>query len=323
MTSIQATSLPKVHLSLESQIALLKKRGMIFSDEEKARTALNKINYYRLSGYWYPFRKTNPVGTPGRQDDFRDNTSFELILSLYDFDRNLRLLTLAATERIEVALRSEIAFYLGKRNIYAHECPSELDGKFTKDINPYTNNTYYYDWCQKLNKSISRSYEEFVDHHLRKYAGKMPIWVVTELWDFGQLSKFYEGMKYKDRQNVVAKYCTSLDVSTFVSWLKSSTYIRNVCAHHSRLWNKNMTVIPSIQANTQFNFLTHIANDNHAKTRVYGTLCILRLLMKWIALDDDWHQKLKELTTSFPDNDVVSLADAGFPNGWETRNLWK
>lgn len=322
-TTTVVVSPPKAHLSLADQLALLKSRGMVVGDDAEATKTLRKISYYRLSGYWYPFRNTNPVGVLGRQDNFKPGTSLDLIEAIYEFDRQLRLLILKAVERIEVSLRSDIAHYLGKRNVYAHDCPSELDGNFTNKRDKVTGNTSFDDWQDKLQKAVSRASEEFVDHHRIKYGGKMPIWVVTELWDFGQLSKFYEGMRFSDKTNIAKKFCSSLDAPSLVSWLKTVSLVRNVSAHHARLWNRNITAIPSISPTTQINFLQHLSNDSHARTRVYGALCILQLLLKWIAPSDDWHTELIGLANTFPTNSVVSLKDAGFPDDWKSKSLWR
>lgn len=322
-SSFQIVSPPKKHLSHEEQLERLKSRGLIVSDDTNALKILRKISYYRLSGYWYPFRKTNPVGMPGRQNEFVANASMDLIEQLYEFDRELRLLVLDAVERIEVILRSDVAHYLGKRNVYAHDCSSELDGSFVTGVDKRTGNTYYNDWQEKLQKAVSRASEDFVDHHNIKYGGKMPIWVTTELWDFGQLSKFYQGMRYKDKANIAKKYCSSLDGQTMASWLRTISLVRNASAHHSRLWNRNITAIPSITSSLPINFLSHIANDDHAKRRVYGSLCILQLFFRWISPNDNWHEKLIFLCEKFPQHELVTLKDAGFPQDWKDKHLWK
>lgn len=325
MTSqVPIISPPKRHLSHEEQLERLKSRGLLVADDEKALKTLRKISYYRLSGYWYPYRKTNPVGTPGRQNLFSADTSLELIEQLYEFDRELRLLVLDAVERIEVILRSDIAHYLGKRNVYAHDCPNELDGNFTSKItDEVTGYTSYNDWRERVQKAVSRASEDFVDHHNIKYGGKMPIWVISELWDFGQLSKFYQGMKYKDKTHIAKKYCITLDANTMTSWLRTISLLRNVSAHHSRLWNRNITSIPSITSSLNINFLNHIANDDHAKSRAYGSLCILQLFLRWISPTDSWHVKLISLCEKFPVHELVTLKDAGFPEDWKDKHLWK
>ena len=121
----------KVKQRLDDQIRKLESRNMEVSDHKKARNYLSNISYYRLSGYWYPFRKFQ-ADQKGRQDTFKDGTTFKNIIELYVFDKKLRLLALDAIERIEMAIRSDIAYILGERSPKAHELPDHLHGNFTK-----------------------------------------------------------------------------------------------------------------------------------------------------------------------------------------------
>src|SRR5260370_9155691 len=95
----------KPYLPVPNQLALIKGRGMVISDDALAETYLNKIGYYRLSGYWYPYRKStlsNQIRTV--LDDFRKGTKFSEIVDLYVFDKKLRLLLLCVIDPLEIAL---------------------------------------------------------------------------------------------------------------------------------------------------------------------------------------------------------------------------
>lgn len=102
----------KLHLSYPVQIGLLRARKLAINDEPAALAALQRIGYYRLVGYWFPLRKPDPNNGAARLDDFQDGATFELAVNLYDFDRALRLLVLDAIERIEVAIRVDVAYLL-------------------------------------------------------------------------------------------------------------------------------------------------------------------------------------------------------------------
>jgi abortive infection bacteriophage resistance protein len=67
----------------------------------------------------------------------------------------------------------------------------------------------------------------------------LPIWVSVELWEFGMLSTFYQGMSVVDKSVIAMKYGVP-DWQVMQSWLRSLNFVRNVAAHHSRLWNKNL-----------------------------------------------------------------------------------
>src|ERR1043165_4000504 len=93
----------KPALSLNHQLQKWQSRGLNIADLAKATHFLKVIGYYRFSAYALPFQD-------GSHPDkhFKFGTDFEQILSLYVFDRELRLLTLDAIERIEVAVRAGI-----------------------------------------------------------------------------------------------------------------------------------------------------------------------------------------------------------------------
>lgn len=322
MAIIPIQSSIKFHKSVVEQVALLKSRGMVISDDQIATSTLSRVGYYRLSGYFYVLRKTNPVGTVGRQDDFQNGTSIELVRDIYEFDRHLRLLVLDAVERIEVAVRSDIAHRLGQRHRIAHEASAQLDGSFCNDIVPQTGKTAYQSWCERLQEVLKKAQkEDFVRHHNQSYGGKLPIWVVTEIWDFGLLSKFFAGMKFKDQQYIARKYGLN-EPKYLISWLRAINFARNVSAHHSRLWNRNFIDRPSFAPAQPHHRLAHISKDNNAQTRIYGTLCVLRTMLTVISPESDWHTELKELCTKFPQSALLDLNSAGFPNGWETMSLW-
>lgn len=96
------TTYNKPHLSYKNQIDLLKSRGLIVNDENFAITKLKHISYFRLSAYFLPFQST--------KDTFDHGTTFEQIIDLYHFDKELRLLTFGAIEKIEIFLRTSLAY---------------------------------------------------------------------------------------------------------------------------------------------------------------------------------------------------------------------
>lgn len=122
----------KPHLTLDDQASLLQSRGMIL-DRHQAVQWLGMIGYYRLSGYWYPYRV---LADGARTDQFLNSTSLEQVVHLYDFDRRLKLLMIDALERIEIGMRCRVGYTLGPRGPYAHLDPGDFDRKFTKTPPP-------------------------------------------------------------------------------------------------------------------------------------------------------------------------------------------
>jgi len=179
---INVTKLPytKPPLTIKQQISQLQKRGMVFEDTTQAAHYLSQINYYRLTAYWLSFESDHATHA------FQPGTSFEQVLNLYIFDRELRLLVLDAIERIEVSIRTQLSFQLGHR-YGAHPHLKSTLFKTSWDHARQVSN---------LTKEACRSKETFIQHLLAKYSDSLPpIWAVVEIMTLGQLSKWYANVK--------------------------------------------------------------------------------------------------------------------------------
>jgi abortive infection bacteriophage resistance protein len=311
---------------------------MEITDIPAASACLERIGYYRLSGYWYPFRKsrisTNPV--TGQvlinpitrkpqvvvEDDFRAGTTFQQVMDLYVFDKRLRLQFLDAIERVEVALRVDIALMLGARNPWAHRDRAQLHGNFAAKVDPSTGQSRFQDWLNRLDNTFDRSKEEFVKHFKLKYAGeKLPIWIAIELWDFGMLSTFLSGMKITDLQALALKYGLPR-VDLLTTWVRNINHVRNICAHHSRLWNRSPADQASPPKHGEISALDHLATDKVAQSRIYATAAILQYFLKTIHPGSSWGSRLVTHCLGFPASSVCNLAQAGFATNWEQQPLW-
>jgi abortive infection bacteriophage resistance protein len=198
-----------------------------------------------------------------------------------------------------------------------------LDTKFCTVTRPYTGKTGYEEWSERLSAVLHKARkEDYVKHPDKNYGGKMPIWVVTEAWDFGLLSKFFAGMRYKDQLQIAAIYGLP-DAKYMVSWLRSINFARDVSAHHSRLWNRNVPDTPSFPPTQPHHHLHHLVADSNAQTRIYGTLCVLRAMLSVIAPTNDWASRVKVHCLTFPQTPLLDISQAGFPVGWETKALWQ
>ena len=317
---------------------MLRGRGIEITDMGAASICLERIGYYRLSGYWYPFRKSHikvdplsgsaiPHPVSGKQqviveDDFRPGTSFHTVMGLYVFDKRLRLLFLDAIERVEVALRVDIALLIGKRDPWAHRDPNQMHGRFSKRLDPRTGHNEYVRWLTKLDRLFDRSQEEFVKHFKRKYTGdKPPIWIAIELWDFGMLSVFLSGMKYADQVQLAAKYGLPR-AELLASTVRNMNNIRNICAHHSRLWNRSPADQIAPTKAGEIADLDHLATDISAQSRIYATAAALQFLLKTIHPGSSWGARLKAHCADFPVSPEIAITQGGFPPGWERLVLW-
>ena len=312
----------KLWISFVDQLTLLKQRGLVVEDEAAALDYLERIGYYRLSGYWYPFRKMKPQpeGVSYREDEFIQGSRFEDAVKLYVFDKKLRLLALDALERIELAVRVDVAHLLGSHDTYAQENPALFHGNFAKKTissGYHQGKTQHQVWLESHKLLIHRARREpFVAHNNKKY-GKLPIWVAIEIWDFGILSRLFAGMKYQDKSDIASKYGFASG-KELQGCLRSLSYIRNVAAHHSRLWNINVLEIANKPSNE---FYWRLLNNS----RPFLYYCFMQAMMRVICPNSSWALRFEDLIEQFPEiaANTASLEDFGIVEGWQSWPLWE
>jgi abortive infection bacteriophage resistance protein len=320
--------------SYQDQLTQLTQRGLIVTDTDKALYYLERIGYYRLSGYWYPFRERSEVCCPltalnGKKlkkgkvdrlvlDTFKPDACFKNAVDLYIFDKKLRLLVLDAIERIEIGLRVDISHTLGKECPFAYLKPELLFEGFAYKLNDQTGVTGHHQWIARHASLISRSKEEFIKHHKTKYGLPLPIWVVCEIWDFGTLSTLFAGMTKAGQDRISSKYGVS-DGQVLASWLRSLNYLRNVCAHHSRLWNRNIVDQPKLPRNGEVSWTDPFIGNSHGLARPFLLLCISKYLLTAINPSSTWGERLKQLLMDFPDLQHLglNLKGMGAIDNWE------
>ena len=149
----------------------------------------------------------------------------------------------------------------------------------------------------------------------------MPIWVAIELWDFGLLSRFYEGMQKRDR-DAIAREVAPIDGPVLVNWMKMFNFVRNAAAHHSRLWNRTLSDPAKLPPLEQCRHLQPLHQDETARRKLFAAFTCLRHLIRRIHPQSDWHDRVKELLTTFPTTELVSLSSAGFEPGWQDTQVW-
>ncbi len=291
----------KPAITYSDQLAKLKRRGLTIDDEPAFLELLKKKSYYRLSGYWYPLLddKANHV--------FKQGASFNSAYNLYKFDRDLRQLVVMELEKIEIAVRAKMIYIL-----------SHQFGPFW-----YTDNSNFKDvvthagTLNKISGEFRRSDAEFIKAFRSKYSNVLPpSWTAFEIISFGSISRLFENLNSGRSKRDVAFYF-GLDDKTFGSWLHGLVYVRNVCAHHSRMWNRIMRIQPIIPRRPKHTWLTNtaVAND-----RAYFVLSMILYLLTSINEKNSVVADFKALLTKYPN---VYAGAMGFPTDWETEPLWQ
>lgn len=230
--------------SIADQISLLKQRGMLFRDEGNAPHFLENISYYRLKGYWWDTQNDFTNHT------FHANTYFEDIIDRYNFDRHLRLILFDAIERIEIALRTKMIYHLSMNYGGLWYLDTSLFNSSTITVNGVTK-TVHQNTIEELQKEFNRSQEIFIKDHRYRYPNQdADAWKILEVASMGTLSKLYKNLKHQlPEKSAIAKEMGLNLHSELSSWLEAITYVRNIIAHHSRLWSRNMVKRPTENLN--------------------------------------------------------------------------
>ncbi|MDR1817884.1 MAG: Abi family protein [Puniceicoccales bacterium] len=313
----------KPFLTIAAQRELLEQRGLRVEDRDEAEHYLRHQGYYRLSAYFHPFLERDAAGN--LRDAFRAGADFGEVARLYEFDKQLRTLMLAGLRAIEISVRVAIAHHLGQRDIFAHENPRLLAHAFTHRESTWRGKTWYQVWLEKYRALLARGdQEDFVRRFLDKYGARIPIWVAIELWDFGLLSRFYAGMRYNDQRAVSLLYGVE-DPGLFASWLRSFNYVRNVCAHHSRLWNRNIVEQPRLAQRNPIPALRHLTARGVSApgARPYAVIAVATHTLLAMQYRFPWRETVARLFESFPTSPHVSLTMTGAPANWRDLTLWE
>lgn len=322
-------SYDKDHLTFEEQIELLESRGLVVADRAAAATALSMIGYYRFSAYTHLFRiplRPSARGHDQRLSEFLAGSEFDTVLKVWEFDRRLRLLLLDILERFEVALRTAVAYNLGRRDKYGHLNLDALAPTFTQKVpeGETESPSKWEKWLVEYHgRQESASDEAFVSWFDYKYDGRLPIWVAVEILQWGQLSQLFGGLRVDDREAVARTFGIN-GSKQFRSWIASMNDVRNFCAHHARLWNRVLVKQASRPRVGEIPALDHLRSlDAYQASRLYPALAILVWMANSVLDHADWSRDLVALLDSFPEGAPVDLTAAGFPRDWRSLPLWQ
>ena len=272
---------PKIATTPEEQLDKLKERGCVVEDEKRAVKVLDDINYFRLAHYFSLFLET--------KGKYREGTSFDKVMRVYDFDRRLRSLLLEILEEIEISLRAHCSnFHAIKYGALGY-----LNGDSFARVHKHQQ------FLSRVDRLIeSNGDSDMVKHYQGKHGGKFPLWVITELFSFGSLNMFYKDLKPADKKEIADMHyhMTSGALENRIDRLSD---LRNHCAHYHRLYDSAIGYLP--ENNTLFDYL---------------------LIMKDVySRPDNWNGYfLKRLDGIFEDyGDVVEVERLGFPGDWKER----
>ncbi|MBS2038375.1 Abi family protein [bacterium] len=276
---------------------------MQFHDKAKALERLTCINYYRLRAYWLPFETPPPSGST-EPHHFRAGTYFEDIIDLYRFDRKLRLLFIDAVERVEVALRTQLATVLcNAYGLDAHQKPENFHNKKT-----------HREGVAKLLYEYGRSKETFAKHHQDKYSDLLtpPLWVSAELLTLGELSRWFDNIGKRADKTTIADVF-GMPATYLGMYLQALTLVRNLSAHHSRLWNRSLSnKLPAPDSD-----LSALAQKKHFTSEHHLFNCILATghALDKISPGHSWRRRMRE---ALDEHSAVDVHSMDFHPDWKT-----
>ena len=328
------TQFTKPAIDILEQIQLLKHRGLRINDEQRAARFLEVVSYFRLSPYMRPFQ------LPDHSHQFIKGSGFRDLSRLYNFDRRLRLLVMDAIERVEVSARAMVSNHMGpkygthwyldnglfKRRFKHAQLLNTIQNKqqderrdFERECARIDNLTITSTERKAVLKS-KRSRESYPRHYGLTYSNPelIPGWAMLEELTMGGLSHLYAGLAKDADKKAVARRM-DLPWPLLQSWLHTLTIVRNICAHHARLWNRELGIKPELPKKASF-LWPESATRSRYNVRVYIVLCMLNHLMRTVSPDTDWHNRVNALLEEF---ESVSEADMGFPVNWRDDLFWR
>ena len=294
---------PRPPGGISQQIQWLISHGLEVPDQGLAARCLNHIGWHRLSLYWQRFMGATAVG---QATAFWGGVSFNDVMWQYMFDQRLRSLVLEGASYIEISIRTRWTDEIvnsSSRGDLGHQDAKLFDHKY------YSGNL----------KRLKDEYE-------RANKGGAPfanakVQEVAEAMSFGQLSQWYENIRRgKIKQAIANSY--SIDQWILVSSLRHLSRVRNLCAHHERLWDRSLTTMLVIPKNLGGNSNAKAWFNDKEQGKIYNALVMMAYLLDIITPNGDWSDRLISLVL-WAKKEQMLEGDMGFPEGWEGLEIWR
>lgn len=301
----------KPRKTFPEQVELLSSRGLAIKEPAQAELLLRRVNYYRLRAYTLPFEHPPHTFLPG--------TKLEDIIRLYEFDAKLRNIVFSAIGNIEISLRTAVAYSLAhKYGTFAHEDLNNFKRQFYGHAQGQNK---WHGWIEKVHRQAreKEKSEIFIGHFKLNYQEypALPVWVMVETISMALLSQLYSGMLRADQIPVAREYGIHSEV--FSRWLHNFTYIRNICAHHSSLWNRTLSVELVLPAN---NPAWRGLSGVKFGSVMYAISAVLGAKVFTDEIRAEWRTSIESLFSALPP--VPRFWERmGLPENWKEHPLWK
>jgi len=297
----------KKAFTIQEQIERLQQRGLEITPADNAEHCLSHISYYRLGEYWFSMQSDKVKHL------FKEKSTFKDVIALYNFDTELKILLFEIIEKIEISLRTKLIYHLSH----------EYDPWWFQNFDLFNDSKELVKTLANLEIELNRSKEITIKNHFKNHKADLrfpPSWKSLEQTSFGSLSKLYGNLKNTIKsKDTIAVAFGAVNHTYLPSWLQSIALIRNYCAHHSRLWNKNLPGNPKLLPNPPFNWIKDVPKQNEF-SKLYVHLCIMKYLLDRVQPANNFTERLNYLLMKYPNIDPNAI---GLKTNWINEDLWK
>lgn len=298
--------------TIKEQLDQLQERGLVINSIDVAEKYLANISYYRLGEYWYVMQddKENHI--------FKPNSKFKDVIALYNFDAELRLLLFDVIEKIEISLRTKLIYHLSH----------EIDPWWFSNSSIFIDKLQFSKTLAKIEEEITRarSKDVTIKNHFKKHKDDLrfpPAWKSLEQVSFGNLSKLYGNLSHKIKaKDSIAVEFGAVNHTYLPSWLQSIAQIRNYCAHHSRLWNRNLPGTVKLLSKPPNPWIKEEKNvpKQHEFSKLYVHMCLMKYVLNTIQPNNNFGDRLNRLFNMYKNVDPNAL---GMKEDWQKEPLWQ
>ena len=293
----------KQPLDIPALLAMLKARGLAIADEQEAGRILGLVSYFRLANY------LRPMEADKETHQYKPNSSFENAVALYRFDAALREIVFRAISNIEIALRSKMI----------HHFSLKYGAFWFTNMSICNDEHLFLENLNAVDREVRRSKEDYIKEHFSKYKDSAfpPAWKAMELLSRGTLAKlFFNASDNKVKKKIAREFGLPNHLA-FESWMNSIAALRNCCAHHARIWNRNYPVTPDLPKRLRNAW---IKDTNTPFNKLYAQLCCMAYWYNAIDSQNTFTADIKDLLLNYP---IVDPAAIGFVKNWQDEPLWK
>ncbi|HRF74980.1 MAG TPA: Abi family protein [Chitinophagales bacterium] len=310
----------KPHLTFHEQLEMLKSRGLMIQNEGETLSFLRGVNYFRIIPYCRLFEyriEENPD-----EHFFKPETSFEKIQRHYLFDRELKLLVFDLIEEFEIGFRTQFSHEYSKienPDAYFDDSGNFIRKWWYEDLSLYRKYKLYQKDFKTINFEVDRAKNDpFIMHYWNKYEipATLPSWMMFEVISMGTLSRLFSNLKITEPKKNLTNFYKLPSPHILENWLYNIVFVRNICAHHGRLWNKSLKTVVFPLKSERCNWLL---NTEISATKLYSLLSALLYLQSSISKTSVFITRFKDLLQRFPEIDTEAM---GFPLNWDQEPLW-